>query len=111
MSIETQGSIVVARVDDNQIGADSADEFKSRILAQLSTERGKIAVNLSKVDFVDSSGLGALVSLLKAVRPGGDLVLYGVRSSVREILRLTHLDAVFNCKADEETALSSLDPS
>jgi anti-sigma B factor antagonist len=111
MTIETQGPILVARVEDTQLGADSADEFKARILAELPTERGRIAINLSKVDFVDSSGLGALVSLLKAVRPGGELVLCGIRSSVQEILRLTHLDSVFHCKADEKSAVSSLSSS
>ena len=109
MNIETKGSIVVAQVEDTQIGADSADEFKARILEQLPTEKGQIAVNLAKVDFMDSSGLGALVSLLKAVRPEGELVLYGMKASVKEILRLTHLDAVFQCESNEEGAMATLE--
>lgn len=108
MNIETRGSIVLARVDQPQLGADSADEFKSKILGELPSEGGQIAVDLSNVDFMDSSGLGAMVSLLKAVRPSGDLALFGMKSSVQEILRLTHLDAVFSCHSDEETALSKL---
>jgi anti-sigma B factor antagonist len=53
---------------------------------------------------MDSSGLGALVSLLKAVRPSGELVLFGLKPSVQEILRLTHLDSVFVAAASEEAA-------
>ena len=108
MNVETRGTIVVARVDQPQLGADSADEFKSRILGELPNEGGQIAVDLSRVEFMDSSGLGAMVSLLKAVRPAGDLALFGMKSSVQEILRLTHLDAVFSCHRDEETALAKL---
>jgi anti-sigma B factor antagonist len=108
IKLETKGSVLVANVEETQIGADSAEEFKNKILAGLPTEKRRVAVNLSKVEFVDSSGLGALVSLLKAVRPGGNLVLFGLKSSVREILRLTHLDTVFNCQSDETHALNVL---
>ena len=108
VTIESKDGVILARVDETQIGADSADEFKTKILENLPAEKGRIAIDLSKVDFMDSSGLGALVSLLKTVRPGGDLVLFGMRSSVQEILRLTHLDSVFHCEADETAAMAGL---
>ncbi len=106
--LETKEGVILARVDETQIGAETADEFKGKILEKLPAENGRLAIDLSKVDFMDSSGLGSLVSLLKTVRPGGDLVLFGMRSSVVEILRLTHLDAVFRCETDEAAAVAAL---
>jgi anti-sigma B factor antagonist len=108
VQVETKDGIVIARVEETQIGADSADEFKSKILEKLPADNGRLAIDLSKVDFMDSSGLGSLVGLLKTVRPGGDMVLFGMRPSVSEILRLTHLDAVFSHASDEAGAVSKL---
>ena len=106
LSLEKKGGVVVARIDETQVGADVADELRSRIQAALPETGAQLAVDLGKVDFMDSSGLGVLVSLLKTVRPAGDLVLFGMRPSVAEILRLTHLDAVFSCEAEESGALA-----
>jgi anti-sigma B factor antagonist len=108
LSTEAHGSVVLVRVDETQILADRAASFRSFLHAAIPAEGGRVGIDLTKVDFLDSSGLGALVSLLKAVRPEGELVLFGVRPSVREILRLTHLDSVFPCETDEAAALSLL---
>ena len=108
VAIEQKGAVSLVRVDETQIGADSAEEFKTGIMNGIEVKGAKVAIDLSRVDFIDSSGLGALVSLLKAVRPDGDLVLFGLRSGVREIMRLTHLDAVFSLKDDESEALAAL---
>ena len=109
ISVENKGEIVLARVDEIHIGAEIADEFKVRVQEALPETGGLLAVDLSKVDFMDSSGLGALVSLLKTVRPEGEIVLFGIRPSVQEILRLTHLDAVFRREADEAGAIVLLE--
>lgn len=107
VAIERKGPVAVVRVEGTQIGADTAEKFRSGILSEIEPKGAKLVIDLSRVDFIDSSGLGALVSLLKAVRPDGDLVLFGMKSGVREILRLTHLDAVFPCQKDEAAALAA----
>ena len=106
LNVEKKGGVVVARIDETQVGEDVADEFRSSVQAELPETGAQLAIDLSKVDFMDSSGLGVLVSLLKSVRPAGDLVLFGMRPSVAEILRLTHLDSVFTCEAEETAALA-----
>jgi anti-sigma B factor antagonist len=105
--IQNKGPVLLVRVEENQIGADTADEFRSKILAQTPREGARLALDLSRVEFVDSSGLGALVTLLKAVRPAGELVLFGLKPGVQEILRLTHLDSIFTCKPNEEAAMAA----
>jgi anti-sigma B factor antagonist len=108
VTIESKDQVVLVRVDELQIGADNADDFKTRVHGALPEEGGRLAIDLSKVDFVDSSGLGALVSLLKTLRPAGEMVLFGIRPSVGEILRLTHLDAIFRREETEQAALAQL---
>jgi anti-sigma B factor antagonist len=109
LAIEKKGAAVLARVEDTQIGADSAEEFRKRILGELPEGSARLAIDLSRVDFMDSSGLGAVVSVLKTVRPQGEMVLFGVQPGVLEILKLTHLDSVFTCEPDEESALAVLE--
>lgn len=107
VAIDTKGAAVVVRVEDSQLGADSAEEFKARVAGAIPADGARLAIDLTRVDFVDSSGLGAIVSLLKTVRPHGGLVLFGLRPGVKEVLRVTHLDAVFPCETTEEAALAT----
>ena len=66
-------------------------------------------INLVKVDFMDSSGLVALVKGLKAARHSGcRLVLCNVHAPVRLILELTHLDSVFEIFSSYEDILNNL---
>jgi N-acetylglucosaminyldiphosphoundecaprenol N-acetyl-beta-D-mannosaminyltransferase len=64
-----------------------------------------IIVNLSSADFLDSSGIGALVSFVKqASDQRGDVVLTGVSAPIRKVLSLLHLDTFFEIYADMESA-------
>ena len=107
-TIDVEGATLIARPEEAQIGAAQGAELRALILADLPAEGARIAIDLSRVDFLDSSGLGSLVSLLKEVRPTGDVVLYGAKPSVAEILRLTRLDAVFYCASGQDQALRHL---
>jgi anti-sigma B factor antagonist len=67
----------------------------------------KVALDLSGLEVIDSSGIGAIVSLFKRVRgQGGDVKIVGVRGQPREILKLLGLERAFDIVAtlDEATA-------
>lgn len=60
-----------------------------------------LVLDLSQVEFMDSSGIGVLVSLLKNMRTaGGDVVLLEPQGSVRMLLDLTRLSAVFTISSN-----------
>jgi len=107
-SIEVDGATVVARVEETQLATDAAAELHASIEAALPREGARVAIDLSNVEYLDSSALASLVRLLKDVRPSGDVVLYGARDGVAEILRITHLDAVFHCAPSRDEALRHL---
>jgi anti-sigma B factor antagonist len=68
----------------------------------------KIIVNLGEVSYIDSSGLGELVSAFTAVkRAGGELKLLNVTKRVNDLLVITKLVTVFDVSDDEMTAVSS----
>ena len=68
----------------------------------------KIVLNLAEVNYIDSSGLGELVSAYTAVKnAGGELKLLNLTSKVRDLLVITKLVTVFDVKDDEASAVSS----
>ena len=68
----------------------------------------KILLNLGEVMYIDSSGLGGLVSAFGTVRDqGGELKLLKVTKKVQDLLKMTRLDTLFDVKDDEATALAA----
>jgi len=73
-------------------------------------ERGhrKILLNLADVDYIDSSGIGELVSAYTAVRSAsGEMKLLQLTRRVHDILQITRLVTVFDVQADEDVAVRS----
>lgn len=67
----------------------------------------KIAVDLSNIEFIDSSGFGALISLLKKVRTtGGQLFLCKLNSEVKDLMSILQLEQVFLVKDSVEDAIA-----
>jgi anti-sigma B factor antagonist len=68
----------------------------------------KILLNLGEVTYIDSSGIGELVSAFTTVRnQGGELKLLNLTKKVHDLLQITKLYTVFDVKDDEATAIQS----
>ena len=68
----------------------------------------KIVLNLGEVTYIDSSGIGGLVSGFNITRgQGGELKLVNVTKKVHDLLRMTKLDTLFDIKDDEATAIAA----
>jgi anti-anti-sigma factor len=85
----------------------SAVDVKQRLATTVANGSYRLVIDLQKVTFVDSSGLGALISGLKAARvAGGDLRLACADKQVRYILEVSTLDRVLRPYVTVEEALS-----
>ena len=83
----------------------SSANLKDDILRHVANGRNRIILNLAQVDFINSSGLGTLVSILKEVRLAkGRLVLSNLASYVQEIFEITQLCNIFEIFASEADA-------
>lgn len=89
------GGTLVARVQDARIDAAIAIRFKDRMREVLSDPAPRVVLDLSHVDFLDSSGLGAVVAVMKMAGPGRSLELAGLTPTVEKVFRLTRMDRVF----------------
>ena len=74
----------------------------------ISKGQKKILLNLGDVTYIDSSGIGELVSAFTAVRrEGGELKLLNLTKKVHDLLQITKLYTVFDIKDDEATAIQA----
>ncbi|MCA9571274.1 MAG: STAS domain-containing protein [Myxococcales bacterium] len=104
MATRIQSDAVVLRPRMSRLDAASAAGFRSEALPMV-RNKSVCIVDLTAVGFVDSSGLGSLVSLLKAMRPGSQLRLANCAGAVRQLLTLTRLDRIFRTYDSVEAAL------
>jgi anti-sigma B factor antagonist len=82
--------------------------LREEVRKLLAEGKKKIVLNLGEVNYIDSSGLGELVSAYTAVKnSGGELKLLNLTSKVRDLLVITKLVTVFDVKDDEGSAVSS----
>ena len=82
-----------------------AGQLREEIADLIAKGYFKIAIDMGQVDFMDSSGLGALIYGLKATREaGGDLRIAAPVEQVQLVLKLTNLDRVVNTYSSAETA-------
>jgi len=67
-----------------------------------------ISIDMSELDFVDSSGLSVLISTLKHARnAGGDLVLLNVNARIMALLELTRLNEIISIYDDQESLIAA----
>jgi anti-sigma B factor antagonist len=82
--------------------------LKDTVQDLLSKGLKRIVLNLGEVNYVDSSGIGALVSALTAAKnQGGQLKLLNVTKRVHDLLQITKLHSLFDVKNDEAAAVQS----
>lgn len=86
----------------------SSSALKDTIRQRLSERRVHIVIDMDKVTFINSSGLGALISALRDVRvSGGRIVLCRLAPYIEEIFTITGLTRVFDCYATIADSLES----
>ena len=100
------GGVVVIEVD-GQLIVGNRQELKQRVLDALEAGDRKFLIDFTRTGYIDSSGLGALVSISKKVREqGGELRLCGLNEDLRSLFELTKLDTLFTITDSAEQALA-----
>lgn len=97
MKLEAEhcGNILLIRAISDRIDAASAILFKERMREIVEKPSERVILDLSNVLFLDSSGLGALVAVMKALGPIRRLELSDLTPTVEKVMRLTRMDSVF----------------
>ncbi|UCC45184.1 MAG: STAS domain-containing protein [Candidatus Zixiibacteriota bacterium] len=107
IELREEGGVVVLTLK-GRLDLASGSGLKEQVKELLNKEKNLLHLNLSQVDFINSSGLGVLVSIMKEARLGkGRLTLSDLASYVREIFEITQLSHIFEIFPSEAEALKS----
>jgi anti-sigma B factor antagonist len=105
-TIERDGDLLTVAVDGQLVVGNRA-EFKQLVFDEIENGARRVLIDFSKTGYIDSSGLGALVSLGKRVREqGGALRLAGLSDDLRTLFELTRLDTLFQLHGSRADALA-----
>ncbi|HWO10578.1 MAG TPA: STAS domain-containing protein [Polyangiaceae bacterium] len=95
-SIELSGDIAVVTLFVDELDASNSAEFK-QLMAPVLAQHTKLVLDLERVRFIDSSGLGAMLSCLRQLSArGGDLKLCSLSKTVRSAFELVRLHRVLD---------------
>ena len=101
------GGVVVVSVD-GQLIVGNRQELKQQVIDALEGGARKFVVDFTRTGYIDSSGLGVLVSLSKKIREhGGDLRLAGLNEDLQTLFELTKLDTLFTITRTTQEALAA----
>ncbi len=108
LNLEKTNGCSVLFVQEERIDAHNSGELKETILHLIEQGEINIIVQLERVRFIDSSGLGALLSGHKnAAAKSGKLIIANMQQQVLSMFELTRLDRVFEIYADLNEAFDS----
>lgn len=93
--------VLTVRVVESRLDAAVATAFKDRMRAALTAGGRTVVLDLGQVDFMDSSGLGAMIAVLKSMPAARRLELEGLTPNVGRVFRLTRMDRVFSIRGLE----------
>lgn len=105
--VTSQERVTLLTVEASRIDAASAIQFKDNVRMHIAQATGRTILDLSQVDFVDSSGLGAIVAVFKLSPTDAPLELAELRPDVDKVFRMTRMDSVFTIHSSLALALET----
>jgi anti-sigma B factor antagonist len=104
---ETVGEVLVVSPQHEYVDASNSQQFKDDLAAVIG-DRNMIVVDLSRIQFIDSAGCGAFISLLKQVKArGGEVKLCGLTRPVRTLFELVRMHRIFDIFNTRDEALKA----
>jgi anti-sigma B factor antagonist len=113
IQVEQAGLVTVVRPVASRLDVEVAARFRAELLELIAQGRRQLVIDLQEVAFVDSSGLGAMVSALKTIKratPAGDVRLARAQSAVVSLLEIIRLNRVLAAYPDIALAVESFEP-
>jgi anti-sigma B factor antagonist len=106
-TVERVDDVIVVVLPGESLDASNAKEFKQG-MSPLLRAQAKVVFDLEQVQFVDSSGLGALLSCLRQLTTaGGELKLCGMSTPVRNLFELVRMDRIFAIFSTQAEAINA----
>ena len=107
LSSKYHGKVLIVTAHMAHIDAAVAIQFKDEIRAEIDDHAQHVILNLAEVQFIDSSGLGAIVASMKQLKGNRKPDLAGLTPTVAKVFQLTRMDTVFKIHTSVDEAMSN----
>ena len=108
INMRKENNVLIVYPNVEELNASIAARFKDEMEKVIKEGNNIIIINLTGIEFIDSTGLASIVSSLKLIGRNGQLVLCGLHRNVMSVFKLTRMDRVFQIFSSEEEAISFL---
>lgn len=102
----SKNELLIVDCHETRLDAKTAVEFKKIMASFIEQGNRTIILNMTEVEFVDSSALSAIVSSLKLIGRDGDLAIAGAQEAIQRLFSLTRMDKVFKMFPTVDEAVS-----
>ncbi len=108
INTEKRGRIDIVSLTESKLNALTAETFREEVTLLFSENNSRVIINLAGVDYIDSTGFGALLSLLRVAKNNyGMLKLCSAEEPVKKIFSTLHLDSIFEIYSNLDECLKS----
>lgn len=108
INVRTQGDVTILDLEGTLVLGPPVSTFRDQLQDLVETGQKKILINLTRVNFVDSSGIGAMVGAHTSLESaGGHCMFFGTQPRVLQALKMTHMEEIFELHDKEAAALAS----
>lgn len=109
MKNEIKNGVLVISLEGNLLGENTNGPVMDLLKTNLDAGNKKVLINLSDMKFINSTGLGMLMTALSKTRnAGGELALCALPEQMKKLLQITKLESLFPVQADEAAAITFL---
>jgi anti-sigma B factor antagonist len=106
--IKKNGTATILKIHERKLDASISPELKGEFLVLCKRQQKELLIDLSDVEFCDSSGLSALLIAERKMREnGGTVKLVGVQKKVLSLIKISHLDRAFQIYSSVAKAIKS----
>jgi len=107
MQTELKSGVTICRLEGD-LNIHAAPGIKKEFTELIGQNPVRLIIDFSKVNYVDSSGLGVLVEILKRVKTyGGGLKLINLSPMIKDMFQIVKFDRIFDILADEDSAMAA----
>lgn len=111
LTTQTRPKVLSVLVLEDRIDAASAIQFKELMRDLTGTAHPRVVLDLARVKFLDSSGLGAIIAVRKLLGPDRVMELSSLTPTVEKVFRLTRMDTIFTIHPSHEAAVANASPT
>lgn len=108
LKMRSVGEKLVIVPQSSYLDSGNAPSFKTQILESIKKGRFHLVINFSQEEFIDSSGLAALISLVRNLGAEGEVVVSNPSPTLASLFDLTRLDRIIRVFSDENLALVAM---